>query len=98
LLHHSDRGSQYTSATYQDQLAKANIQASMSRVGNCYDNAVVESFFSTLKAECATHQFASHVLARSTIFEYIEAWYNRKRLHSTLGYLSPMEFEQLHGH
>lgn len=98
LLHHSDQGSQYTSATYQDRLAEANIQTSMSRVGNCYDNAVVESFFATLKSECITNQFATHALARTTIFEYIEAWYNRKRLHSTLGYLSPMEFEQLSGH
>jgi len=98
LLHHSDQGSQYTSAAYQDRLAQANIQTSMSRVGNCYDNAVVESFFATLKSECATGQFASHVLAHTTIFEYIEAWYNRKRLHSTLGYLSPIEFEQLSGH
>ena len=98
LLHHSDQGSQYTSATYQDRLAEANIQASMSRVGNCYDNAVVESFFATLKSECVTSQFASHALAHTTIFEYIEAWYNRKRLHSTLGYLSPVEFEQQYGH
>jgi len=98
LLHHSDQGSQYTSATYQAKLRDANIQVSMSRVGNCYDNAVVESFFATLKSECVTHQFASHLVARSTIFEYIEAWYNRKRLHSTLGYRSPMEFEQQHRH
>lgn len=98
LLHHSDQGSQYTSATYQAKLRDANIQVSMSRVGNCYDNAVVESFFATLKAECVTSQFASHALAHTTIFEYIEAWYNRKRLHSTLGYLSPLEFEQLSGH
>ena len=98
LLHHSDQGSQYTSATYQDQLAEANIQASMSRVGNCYDNAVAESFFATLKSECVSGQFASHALAHTTIFEYIEVWYNRKRLHSSLGYLSPVEFEQQSGH
>ena len=71
---------------------------SMSRVGNCYDNAVAESFFGTLKAECVTSQFATQALARTTIFEYIEVWYNRKRLHSTLGYLSPLEFEQQSGH
>ncbi len=98
LLHHSDQGSQYTSADYQSILANMNIQLSMSRVGNCYDNAVAESFFGTLKAECVTHQFATHALARTTIFEYIEVWYNRQRLHSTLGYLSPVEFEQQHGH
>lgn len=98
LLHHSDQGSQYTSAAYQSTLANRNIQLSMSRVGNCYDNAVVESFFGTLKAECVTSQFATQALARMTIFEYIEVWYNRQRLHSTLGYLSPVEFEQHHGH
>ena len=98
LLHHSDQGSQYTSADYQSSLVAANIQLSMSRVGNCYDNAVAESFFGTLKAECVTGQFATHALARTSIFEYIEVWYNRQRLHSTLGYLSPAEFEQRSGH
>lgn len=97
LLHHSDQGSQYTSAAYQSSLTNANIKTSMSHVGNCYDNAVAESFFGTLKAECVTSQFATHALARTTIFEYIEVWYNRKRLHSTLGYLSPLEFEQQSG-
>jgi transposase InsO family protein len=98
LLHHSDQGSQYTSADYQRILTARNIQLSMSRVGNCYDNAVVESFFGTLKTECVTHQFATHAQARTTLFEYIEVWYNRQRLHSTLGYLSPVAFEQQHGH
>ena len=98
LLHHSDQGSQYTSSAYQGSLIHANIQMSMSRVGNCYDNAVAESFFGTLKAECVTSQFATQALARTTIFEYIEVWYNRQRLHSTLGYLSPVEFEQQSGH
>ena len=98
LLHHSDQGSQYTSAAYQNRLAGTDIQLSMSRVGNCYDNAVAESFFGTLKAECVTSQFVTHALARTTIFEYIEVWYNRQRLHSTLGYLSPVDFEQQHGH
>jgi putative transposase len=98
LLHHSDQGSQYTSAHYQSILASLNIQLSMSRVGNCYDNAVAESFFGTLKAECVTNQFVNHALARTTIFEYIEVWYNRQRLHSTLGYLSPLQFEHQHGH
>lgn len=94
LLHHSDQGSQYTSAAYQHDLTAADCQISMSRVGNCFDNAVVESFFATLKAECADHPFATRAQARTAIFEYIEGWYNRQRLHSTLGYLSPVEFER----
>lgn len=98
ILHHSDRGSQYTSQAYQDQLAQVPCQISMSRTGNCYDNAVVESFFATLKAECADQTFKSKQEARTTIFEYIEGWYNRKRLHSTLDYLSPVEFELQSGH
>jgi putative transposase len=98
LLHHSDQGSQYTSADYLSTLVNMNIQLSMSRVGNCYDNAVAESFFGTLKAECVTNQFATHAFARTTIFEYLAVWYNRQRLHSTLGYLSPLEFELQHGH
>lgn len=72
LLHHSDQGSQYTSAAYQNCLIAAHMQLSMSRVGNCYDNAVMESFFGTLKTECVTDQFATHALARTTIFEYIK--------------------------
>ena len=97
LLHHSDQGRQYTAAPYQKQLTDANIQVSMSRVGNCYDNAVAESFFGTLKAECVTGQFPSRHIARTSIFEYIEVWYNRQRFHSTLGYLSPVEFEHNSG-
>ncbi len=93
LLHHSDQGSQYTSAAYQQALAANHCQVSMSRVGNCFDNAAIESFFSTLKTECASHPFATRDQARTAIFEYIEAWYNRQRLHSSLGYLSPVEFE-----
>ena len=70
----------------------------MSRTGNCYDNAVMESFFATLKAECANRVFNSKLEASSTIFEFIESWYNRQRLHSTLDYLSPVEFELSSGH
>lgn len=98
FLHHSDQGSQYTSSSYQLQLLTHNCQISMSRAGNCYDNAVMESFFSTLKSECVTEQFDNRAQARRAIFEYIEVWYNRQRLHSSLGYLSPVEFEQKSGH
>ncbi len=98
LLHHSDQGSQYTSGDYLDLLHQHDCQISMSGKGNCYDNAAMESFFSTLKAECAHSQFESRAQARNVIFEYIEVWYNRQRLHSSLGYLSPMEFEQLSAH
>lgn len=93
LLHHSDQGSQYTSAAYRDCLTAALAQLSMSGVGNCYDNAVIESFFGTLKTECVTGPFRTCALARTTIFEYLEVWYNRHRLHSTLGYHSPVDFE-----
>jgi transposase InsO family protein len=93
LLHHSDQGSQYTSTAYRLRLAKLECEVSMSRTGNCYDNAVMESFFSTLKSECLTGQFQTRAQARTAIFEFIEIWYNRHRLHSSLGYLSPEEFE-----
>ena len=98
LLHHSDRGSQYTSDAYQTHMAALQCTVSMSRTGNCYDNAVAESFFATLKTECAAAQFESKAGARSAIFAYIEGWYNRHRLHSSLGYLSPVEFELSSGH
>lgn len=94
LLHHSDQGSQYTSEVYLQSLALHHCQVSMSRSGNCFDNAAMESFFSTLKTECADEQFDTRAHAHIAIFEYIEAWYNRQRLHSALGYLSPAEFEQ----
>jgi putative transposase len=94
LLHHSDQGSQYTSAAYLDCLSKVPAQISMSRTGNCYDNAVAESFFSTLKTECVHGPFLTHTQARTTLFEYMEVWYNRHRIHSTLGYHSPVDFEQ----
>jgi transposase InsO family protein len=93
MLHHSDLGSQYTSKAYLDLLREKNCLISMSGKGNCYDNACVESFFSTLKGECADVIFDSRLEAKNSIFEYIEVWYNRNRLHSTLGYLSPLEFE-----
>jgi putative transposase len=98
LLHHSDRGSQYTSTSYLELLEQAGCKLSMSRTGNCYDNAVMESFFATLKGECALTQFGTRAEARLTIFEFIEVWYNRLRLHSSLGYLSPVDFESPSGH
>ena len=93
LLHHSDQGSQYTSESYLQLLENALCKISMSGTGNCYDNAVMESFHATLKGECAYKQFETKAKARTTIFEFIEVWYNRQRLHSSLGYLSPFEFE-----
>ena len=95
LLHHSDRGSQYASASYREQLQQAGIQSSMSRQGNCYDNAAMESFWSTLKNELLRDcQFQSREQARQTIFQLIEVDYNRQRLHSSLGHKSPVDFEQ----
>lgn len=97
LLHHSDRGCQYTSEAYQTFLAKQQITVSMSRKGNGWDNAVVERFFGTLKRECPSRtHFRTPEHARTVIFEYIEAFYNRVRKHSTLGYLSPVQFEIVH--
>ncbi|MRS04580.1 IS3 family transposase [bacterium] len=93
LLHHSDLGSQYTSTDYLDLLRESKCLISMSGKGNCYDNACVESFFSTLKGECVDRIFETRSDASNTIFQYIEVWYNRKRLHSTLDYQSPLEFE-----
>ena len=91
-LHHSDRGSQYASVEYQSLLAAHGIQRSMSRPGECWDNAVAESFFSTLKTECTRQRlFLTRQAARSAVFGYIEGFYNRTRRHSTLGYRSPAE-------
>ena len=96
LLHHSDQGSQYASADYQIILAKYGAICSMSRKGNCWDNAPVESFFSTLKREHVFHNLYGHrAQARQSIFMYIEQFYNRKRIHSALGYRTPSEMEQL---
>lgn len=98
LMHHSDRGTQYTSAAYQAELKAHGMQPSMSRKGDCYDNAVAESFFSTLEFELLMkHDWPTRDAARRAIFRYIETWYNPRRRHSTLGYLSPTEYEhQLH--
>lgn len=94
LLLHSDRGVQYASERFRAQLAAHGITASMSRRGNCYDNARAESFFSTLKIEhTCRHRFANHHEARHATFEWIEAFYNLRRRHSSIGYLSPVDFE-----
>jgi transposase InsO family protein len=94
LLHHSDRGSQYASQEYQQLRAAHGVLSSMSRKGNCWDNAVAESFFATLKLELVYHShWHTRTQARSDIFEYIELFYNRRRRHSALGYLCPSEFE-----
>lgn len=93
LICHSDRGSQYASNDYQAALAAAGIQCSMSRRGNCYDNAPMESFFGSLKRELVHRaRFATRDQARAAIFWWIEVWYNRQRRHSALGYLSPEQF------
>jgi transposase InsO family protein len=94
LLHHSDRGVQYACELYRDLLARHGIVCSMSRPGNCYDNAVVESFFGTLKTELVHRtRYRTRDEARSSLFEWIECWYNRRRRHSSLAYLSPDAFE-----
>ena len=95
LLHHSDRGSQYTCYDYQALLACYGIQVSMSRKGDCYDNALMESFIGTLKTECVEQEsYHTRTQARQSIFEYLEVFYNRQRLHSSLGYVSPVMYEQ----
>ena len=94
LLHHSDRGSQYAAMSYQRVLNGYGLIPSMSRKGNCWDNACVESFFGTLKRELVYHRrYATRAEATQDIFEYIEVFYNRQRCHSTLGYHSPAEYE-----
>jgi len=93
LLHHSDQGSPYASEDYQDVLAAQSITCSMSRRGNCYDNAVMESFFSTVKSELG-ERFDSHGEAKMELFDYIEVFYNHRRRHSTLGQVSPAAFEK----
>ncbi len=95
LLHHTDRGSQYVATDYRELLRRHQLVASMSRPANCYDNAVAESFFATLRWELLERQqWFTRAAARSAVFEYIEVWYNRRRRHSALGYLSPWQFEQ----
>lgn len=98
MLHHSDRGVQYACDPYATMLAAHGICPSMSRTGDCYDNAVVESFFGTLKTELIHHErYATRAEAKESIAKYIEEFYNSRRLHSSLGYVSPVEFEKMTG-
>jgi len=95
MLHHSDRGVQYASSDFRQLLDSYEVEPSMSRKGNCYDNAVMESFWATLKSECFHDQIPlNRDHAQALLFDYIETFYNPKRLHSSLGYLSPLEFEK----
>ena len=95
LLHHSDRGCQYTSTTFRNRLSMCQITQSMSRKGNCYDNAAMESFWATLKAECFGSMIpATRAQAHLMVFDYIETFYNPVRLHSALGFKSPVDFEK----
>jgi transposase InsO family protein len=94
LLHHSDRGAQYAATEYRMLLAQHGVVASMSRTGNCWDNAVAESFFATLRRELEPPRpWPSRAAARGAVFDFIERWYNRQRRHSTLGYVSPADYE-----
>lgn len=95
LIHHTDRGTTYASTEYQDKLRRHGLRCSMSRRGNCLDNAVAESFFSTLKTECTSRvTFPSREAARREVLEYVATFYNATRRHSTIGYRSPMEYEK----
>lgn len=96
LMHHSDRGSQYASSDYQQLLGKHQITVSMSRKGNCWDNAVMERFFGSLKTERTKGKsYSSHEHAKNDVIDYIENFYNSNRLHSTLNYMSPKQFEKI---
>ena len=95
LIHHSDHGCQYTSLLFGERCAAAGIRPSMGTVGDCYDNALAESFFATLECELlAQHRFRTHQEARATVFEWLEVFYNRQRRHSALGYVAPAVYEQ----
>ena len=95
LVHHSDRGSEYASKSYQEMLQQRGILISMSRKGDCYDNALIESFWGTLKEECLKQEiYSTQKEAKGALFEYIEVYYNRKRRYFSLGYLSPVDYEK----
>jgi putative transposase len=97
VLHHSDRGSQYASNEYQERLQEYEMIGSMSRKGNCYDNACIESFHSVMKKELIyLEKFKTREDAKKKIYEYIEIFYNRKRIHSSIGYFSPIKYEHMY--
>ncbi len=97
VIHHSDQGSQYTSLAFGRRCRKAGVRPSMGSVGDCYDNALCESFFATLECELLDrHRFRTQAEARMAVFEFIEAWYNPRRRHSSIGYLSPINYERNH--
>jgi putative transposase len=99
VIHHSDQGTQYTSVAFGTRCRQAGVTPSMGSVGDAYDNALVESFFATLETELIDRTtFTSRTEARTAIFEFIEGWYNPRRRHSNLGYLSPAEYERRHHH
>ncbi len=99
LIHHTDQGSQYAAAEYRDLLAADGITVSMSRKGDCYDNAMMESFFSTLRTECTQRQpYPTRAEARTSLFEFIEVFYNRQRLHSSLAHCTPLAYEVAYCH
>ena len=98
VIHHSDQGSQYTSLAFGKRCAQAGVRPSMGSVGDCFDNAMCESFFATLECELLNcRSFKTQVEARMAVFDFIESWYNPRRRHSALGYLSPIEYERAHG-
>ena len=98
MIHHSDQGTQYTSIAFGQRCQEAGVRPSMGSVGDCFDNALCESFFATLECELLDRRrFRTQVEARMAVFDFIEGWYNPHRRHSALGYLSPAEFEKLRG-
>ena len=97
VIHHSDQGCQYTSLAFGARCRESGVALSMGSVGDCFDNAMAESFFATLECELlARTSLSTHAEARAAVFDFVEGWYNTRRRHSALGYVSPLEFERLH--